>query len=359
MNPPPPFACTYTPSLADLLATLDCTLAISSCQAGKVMLLSPHPGGGGLFQFPRSFLQPMGIAVSGDRLAIATRDQVKLLGNARGLARRYHQRPDTYDSLFIPRAAYHTGALDLHDLCFTPGGLLAVNTSFSCLCRPDPFYNFIPVWQPPFITALAPEDRCHLNGLALAEGAPRWVTALGATDTAEGWRATRHNGGVVVDVPGGEIVARDLPMPHSPRVWHGELHLLLSATGELVRLDPASGRTETITRLPGFARGLARCGDYAFAGVSRLRRNHKFGDLPIASQPPFCGVVAIHLPGGSIVGSIEYKSTCEEIYDVQVLHGTGRSAILREDDPFCTASLSLPDQVFWADEPAGESRRSP
>src|SRR5205085_2915823 len=76
-----------------------------------------------------------------------------------------------------------------------------------------------PRWRPPFITALAAEDRCHLNGLGVVEGQPKYVTALGETDAAGGWRADKPQGGCLIDVPSGEVISRGLSMPHSPR-WH-------------------------------------------------------------------------------------------------------------------------------------------
>ena len=55
--------------------------------------------------------------------------------------------------------------------------------------------------RPPFISAYAAEDRCHLNGLAIVDGQPRYVTALGQSDTRGGWRAGKSNGGIVMSVP--------------------------------------------------------------------------------------------------------------------------------------------------------------
>ena len=50
------------------------------------------------------------------------------------------------------------------------------NTLFSCLAAASPTHTFRPLWRPPFVSRLAPEDRCHLNGLALRDGEPRYVT---------------------------------------------------------------------------------------------------------------------------------------------------------------------------------------
>jgi Domain of unknown function (DUF4915) len=56
-----------------------------------------------------------------------------------------------------------------------------VNAGFSCLCTLDRSASFAPPWRPPFVTALEPTDRCHLNGLAMEGGRPRYVTALVAS----------------------------------------------------------------------------------------------------------------------------------------------------------------------------------
>ena len=81
-----------------------------------------------------------------------------------------------------------------------------VNTLFSCLATLSETHSFAPLWQPPFVSRLAAEDRCHLNGLAMRDGEPRYVTAVAATDVADGWREQRRDGGVVIDVATGEIV---------------------------------------------------------------------------------------------------------------------------------------------------------
>lgn len=127
-------------------------------------------------------------------------------------------------------------------MAFAGPRLLAVNTLFSCLCAIDDRTSFRPLWKPRFITSLAPEDRCHLNGLAMSDGKPRYLTALGATDTACGWRADRLGGGVIIEASTGEVVVSGLAMPHSPRMYDDELYLVSAATGELLRADLQAGR---------------------------------------------------------------------------------------------------------------------
>ena len=192
----PPFSCSHSPNMPELLLRLNCSLAISTYQAGKVIFISASDPQR-LIQLPRSFKKPMGIALKENRMAIATRDEVVILNNTPGLAPNYPKKPNSYDGLFMPRASYFTGELDIHDLHWTAQGLLAVNTRFSCLSLINDQHSFIPVWKPSFIKELKPNDQCHLNGMALLNDLPKYLTALGSTDAPGGWRkgkATRSAG---------------------------------------------------------------------------------------------------------------------------------------------------------------------
>lgn len=348
-QPLPPFSLSCSPNVPELLTQLGCTLAVSTYQAGKVILISARDTEN-LVQLPRSFSKAMGIGLKGHKMAIATKDEVLVLVNSPQLASHYPKQPATYDALFMPRATYYTGQVDIHDLDYgADGTLYAVNTSFSCLIRINDNYSFEPIWQPPFISKLASEDRCHLNGLAMQQGQPRFVTAFGTGDTPQSWRETVTTGGVVMDVGSGEIVLRDVPMPHSPRMYGQELLLLLSATGELVRADLAKGRYEVITRLKGFVRGMAKHGDYLFVGLSRLRQNSStFAKLPIALEAKMAGIAIIHLPSGAQVGHIRYHTSVDEIYDVQVLPGLIRPGILNTLRPEHKLGLATPQATYWA-----------
>jgi uncharacterized protein (TIGR03032 family) len=201
--------------------------------------------------------------------------------------------------------------------------LWVVNTRFSCLCTLHPDYSFLPRWRPPFISALAAEDRCHLNGLAVLDGRPQYVTTLGETDTAGGWRANKSHGGCVIDVPSAAIVARGLSMPHSPR-WHdGRLWLLESGTGGLIVIDCTSGLSKTVAQLPGFTRGLAFAGPFAFIGLSRIRASSAMDGVPLAQcrDELKCGVAVVDVRSGLTVALLEFQTAVEEIFDVQLLPG--------------------------------------
>jgi uncharacterized protein (TIGR03032 family) len=321
--PPTPveFRYSQTDAFPGLLRELNASLVITTYQANK--LLVARATGAGLSMLVRTFDRPMGMAVSSGRLALGTRDQVWHFRDAPDLAPQV-EPAGAHDACFLPRAAHVTGDIGVHELAWSRGGeLWIVNTRFSCLCTLDPDYSFVPRWRPPFITAIAAEDRCHLNGLAILDGRPKYVTALGETDTANGWRANKPRGGCVIDVSSGDFISRGLSMPHSPR-WHdGRLWLLESGTGQLLMIDPVTGQREPIAEVPGFARGLALCGPYAFVGLSRIRATSAMDGVPLAARRDElkCGVAVVDLAAGGVCGMLEFQSAVEEIFDVQLLAG--------------------------------------
>lgn len=312
------FHYTQTDSFVSLLRQLGASLLVSTYQANK--LLVARAEGDGLSMLVRTFDRPMGLAVDARRLMIGTRDRIWTLRNAPDIAARV-EPSGRHDACYLPRSCHVTGDIGVHELAWAGDELWVVNTRFSCLCTLDPDYSFVPRWRPPFITALAAEDRCHLNGLAIVDGLPRYVTALGETDTAGSWRSHKPQGGCVLDTPTGEIVARGLSMPHSPR-WHdGRLWILESGTGRLVLVDPATGRRQGVADLAGFARGLALCGPYAFVGLSRIRESSAMDGVPLAERREQlkCGVAVVDLRSGQMIGLLEFQTAVEEIFDVQLL----------------------------------------
>ena len=247
----------------------------------------------------RTFDRPMGLAVDGGRLALGCREQMWEFRNAPAIAPRV-EPAGQHDACFMPRSSHVTGDIGVHELAWAGDELWVVNTRFSCLCTLDPDYSFVPRWRPPFVTALAADDRCHLNGLAIVDGQPKYVTALGETDTPNGWRANKAQGGCLMEVSSGEVISRGLSMPHSPR-WHdGRLWLLESGTGQLVLVDPATRQRQTVAELPGFARGLALCGPYAFVGLSKIRPTSAMDGVPLAERRDElkCGVAVVDLHSG-------------------------------------------------------------
>lgn len=343
-----PFTCSFSPQLPELLLKLNCSIAISTYQANKLVFISPVDENR-VTQLPRDFTKPMGFEIIGDKMILATKDEVHYFENSKELAAHYPNKKNTYDSLFLPRTTFYSGQVDMHDVALGNDGIWAINTSFSCLCQVTGNFNFIPKWQPKFISKLVSEDRCHLNGLVMLNGKPKYVTALGTTDTIQGWRENIVNGGVLIDVETNEIILDKLPMPHSPLLHNGELYMLLSASGELVKVNVKEKKYEVLKKLDGFCRGMDVCGDYLFVAMSKLRKNSStFAKLPFADKAGTAGIKVIHLPTKAIVGEFVYQSSVEEIYALKILKNSIRPNILNTANPLHKYSLSIPGSTFWA-----------
>ena len=358
MNPPPPFSYSYTPNIPELLLGLKCSIAISTYQTGKVVIFSAQDQNQ-LIQLPRTFNKPMGMAKRGHQWAVATNDSIVVTGNAPGLAANYRPNPNTYDSLYIPRASYYTGPLDIHDIQYSSEGLLGVNTMFSTVCRINDEFSFEPIWQPKWISQLKPEDRCHLNGLALdKEAKPKYISALGQGDQPRSWKEGMLQGGVLIDIESDEIVLSNLPVPHTPRIYEDGIWMLLSATGELIKVDKANGKYEVITQLNGFARGMDRIGDYLFIATSKLRPNSSlFKEAPVARRAVTCGITVVYIPSGKPCGHITYQTSVEELYDLIILNGDLRPNILNLEKGFHTSSVVTKDEVFWSNPQEREAQQ--
>jgi uncharacterized protein (TIGR03032 family) len=308
-------------------------IAFTTYQAGKLFLLGLRPDGR-LSVFERSFPRCMGLAVSEDgrSLALAMQNRIQRFDNVLAAGETAN---DGHDAVYAPHADWVTGDLDVHDLGWgTDGRPVFVNTLFACLATVSDSHSFRPLWMPPFISRLAAEDRCHLNGLAMEAGQPRFVTAVSRSDVADGWRDKRRDGGVVIDVESGEIVAGGLSMPHSPRLHDGKLWLLNSGTGDFGYVEPASGRFEPVAFCPGYARGLAFAGNHAVIGLSLSRDNRTFAGLGLEEAlaardvQARCGLAVIDLASGDMTGWARIEGLVRELYDVAALPGVRRPSAI-------------------------------
>ncbi|MES2264889.1 MAG: TIGR03032 family protein [Pseudomonadota bacterium] len=314
------------------LAEQNLSIALTTYQIGKLFFLGLKPSGE-LSVFERSFNRCMGLCqTAGDNgLYMSTLYQIWRFENLFEPG----QRQDGYDRLYLPQLAYTTGDLDVHDMAVgVDGKLVFVNTLFGCLATLSDTHSFKPLWQPPFISKLAAEDRCHLNGLAMQDGSPAYVTATSTSDVADGWRDHRADGGVVIDVRSNEIVLRGLSMPHSPRWHNGKLWLLDSGTGYFGYADLDAGRFVPVCFCPGYLRGLSFHGDYALVGLSKPRHNKTFQGLALDANlkqrnaEPRCGLQVIDLRSGDAVHWLRMEGVVDELYDVVALPGVRRPMAL-------------------------------
>ena len=311
---------------ASWLNEVGASLAFTTYQAGKLFFIGCQADGR-LSIFERSLPRCMGMFAQGGSLWVTSLFQLFRFENALEPG----QDHDGYDRLYLPQMAYITGDLDIHDLALNgEGSLIFVNTLFSCLATTSETHSFVPVWKPPFVTRLAAEDRCHLNGLAMADGQARYVTAVAETDLADGWRDHRGDGGVIIHVETGEIVARGLSMPHAPRVYRDKLWLHNSGAGYFGTVEPKDGTFQPVAFCPGYLRGLAFIGNYAVVGLSKSRKNKSFSGLELDENlskhkvEPRCAIYVIDLRTGDVAHWLRIEGVVEELYDVVVLPGVRR-----------------------------------
>jgi uncharacterized protein (TIGR03032 family) len=337
-----PLRSVYTQSFPEFLNQLGSSMIVSTYQTGK--LITARYDGGQLNTHFRNFPRPMGLAVAPGRIAIGTRAEVLDYRNFPAVAPKV-EPTGKHDACFLPRNKHFTGDIRIHEIEFARGELWLVATNFSCLATIDAEHSFIPRWKPPFISALASEDRCHLNGLCVIDDEPRYVTALGETDAPGGWRENKASGGILMDIETGEIVLTGLSMPHSPRWYEDRLWVLESGKGTLSVADLDAGTVETVAELPGFTRGLLFAGGLAFIGLSQVRETATFGGLPLMERldERLCGVWAVNPQSGQIVGFLRFEELVQEVFDVALLPGVRYPEIAEEGSDAATNSFVLPD----------------
>jgi uncharacterized protein (TIGR03032 family) len=349
MDGPPPLAAVHSTNFPALLKQLGASLVLTTYQAGKLALVREE--GEQLNTHFRAFPTPMGLALAGDRLAVGTTSQVWEYVDVPSVAAQLDP-PGRHDACFLPRASHVTGNIHIHEMAWGSGGeLWVVNTRFSCLCTLDGSASFTPRWRPPFVTAVDSTNRCHLNGLAMVDGRPRYVTALGESDVPTGWRANKATGGILIDVESGEVMTRGLSMPHSPRWYGGRLWICESGAGTFGFIDRNTLEYEPIALLPGFTRGLDFAGALAFVGLSQVRESAVFSGIPIverlSERERTCGVCAIDLTCGQPVAVLRFDTRVHEIFAVTVLQGRRYPELLYTHDGVVENSFVVPDAALF------------
>ncbi len=344
---PKPLQSSHTENFPQLLDQLGISLLVTTYQAGKLVVV--RADGEHANTHFRDFQVPMGLAANARRFALGTRNQIWEFQNAPAVSGQL-EPAGRHDAVYVPRRCYVTGNIFVHEMAWADDELWIVNTRFSCLCVRDPHYSFVPRWQPPFITALAPEDRCHLNGLGIKDGRPSFVTALGLTDTAAGWGQNKKDGGILMEVPSGEVLLRGLSMPHSPRWFAGKLWLLESGTGSIGVVDRDKGRYEKLTRVPGFTRGLDFFGRLAFIGLSQVRQTAIFSKIPITERlmERTCGIWVVDIVSGQAIAGLRFEDGVEEIFAVHVLPGVRFPEVIPDNSTLINDSFVLPDKGLQA-----------
>jgi uncharacterized protein (TIGR03032 family) len=346
--------------MADWLISNKTSFAFTSYQTGQLFLVGITADNKVSFN-QQNFQRAMGVCYTPGRLYLGSLFQVWRLENMLMPGQIGNKQ---FDMVLIPRNAQTVGDVDVHEVGIDTGGhVLFVNTKYSCLAQLDLVHSFKPIWKPPFISKLVGEDRCHLNGLAMDGGKPRFLTAVSRSDTVNGWRERRHEGGVLIEVETGRIVTDQLSMPHSPRVHDGKVYVLDSGRGQLVRVDPESGEKTDIAFCPGFLRGLSIHNGHAIVTISKPRDGSFSGlaldgEMEKRDSEPWCGVLVINLANGDIAEWIRLDGHIVELFDVAAMPGVrcpmsiGPNTIeIRNTHSFNAAALDAPAEEVKA-EPA-------
>ncbi|MEM8670997.1 MAG: TIGR03032 family protein [Planctomycetota bacterium] len=364
MSQDQPLRSVHTSNLPEILDHFGVSVMVTTYQAGRLVILRSQ--GGVLNTHFRSFDKPMGLAITGGRLAIGAGTSIWEFHNLPAVCTRLSENPENeneasksdspvdpiHDACFLPRTTHWTGDIQIHEMAWVGKGneadLWFVNTRFSCLCRRSDVYSFEPVWRPSFIQQYVPGDCCHLNGLGLREGRPRYVTALGETGDVAGWRENKANGGILMDLEQNEVICRELSMPHSPRWYRDRLWLLESGTGSFGYIDAQTGTYHAIASLPGFTRGLTFTGPLAWIGLSQVRESAVFGGIPIAEralEERACGVWVINIETQQTVGFVKFEDAVQEIFAVEIMPAR-YPELVNEDRELLGGSFELPDAAL-------------
>ncbi|HEY2034705.1 MAG TPA: TIGR03032 family protein [Rhizomicrobium sp.] len=324
-----------SPNFAQWLGALDVSLVFTAYQSSKLVFVGRELESEKLtFSEGNNILRCMGLGVhaSGRALTVATKNQLVRFDNRVPPALTY----EGHDAIFAPHRVWVTGYLDTHDVAMMANkSLLFVNTAYSCVATVIDGYSFRPFWQPPFISALEHEDRCHLNGMAVANDRPYFATAVSDTDTPKGWADRMADGGVLLDVVSGATLMNGLSMPHSPRIHNGRLWMLQTGLGALGWVDLATREFHQIAFCPGFARGLAFFGDYAVVCLSLPRSDEKdFSHLPLGKaleergEEPRCGLMVVDIRNGETVAWLTATVGARELFDVGFLPGARNPRVI-------------------------------
>ena len=335
----------FDKSIPKILFENNLNVVFSTYQAGRLMMIGSSDGYN-IHQTPVSYKKPMGIAVEENRIAVASFDEISFFTSNDHVIETSNLKK--FDRMYLYRASYNTNTLDIHDIHFDKTGLWGVNTMFSCLCKFTLSSSFTPKWKPPFISEIAPEDRCHLNGLALENNAPKYVTALSSTNYKDGWRKDIMNTGIVMDVTTNEILCENLGMPHSPRIIDGELYFLESARGKLFKWNADTKEKELVYNFKRFIRGIKHYKGILFIAFSKIRESSKsFQKVEVKENSTNAGFTIFDLRTKTPYGELLYNTTIDEIYDINIIEGCNKPGMVTKSNKNNKSIIVTPQNVYW------------
>lgn len=342
----------YSNSLPKILKKLNGSLVFSTYQANRLIFLS-SPDGEKLIKYAKSFDKPMGIAFDEkkSKIALASKTCIDVFTSSEALAKNYPEKKNKFDYLFIPQVKYHTGYLDTHEMEYgSDGELYFVNTMFSCISKLSAEKHFEFYWKPYFIKELTPTDQCHLNGMAMKDGKPAYVTIFERKTSTFGWKKSKGDGGLLMDVNSNKVILDNLQMPHSPVYFDNKIYFLSSGSGTVNCYDIKTKETKLICRMNTFVRGLQVIDNYLIVAASKMREGIKetLQHLNYKSEDTYCGIYIIDRFSGKKIGGISYVDLVSEIFDVKLLNNIKVPAILNDNDTLSDKNIMAdPNLNFW------------
>lgn len=310
------------------LRSVNSSFLISSYKTHKVfsigVIKDPSDSRDKLSLWITHFNRPMGIHTTPKTIWVSSSGNIWRYENAGSYDDEGETKLGHFDANYIPRMAYFSNDIDAHDICVDQdGNPYYCSALFSCVCTPSVDHSFKVYWKPPWITKIAPEDRCHLNGICSRDGEPRYITAVSQSNIKGAWREKRVGHGIAYDIKENQIVCEGLTMPHSPRWAHDKLWILDAGTGYFGYVDFETKKFVRKVFIPGYLRGLSFVGKrYAVVGSSQDRHEQTFQGLPLGETlkkegiSAKCGISVINLDNFDIIHSLTFYSPADELYDV-------------------------------------------
>lgn len=333
-------------SFAHVLKQNDATIILSTYQAGRLIFLSSADGTHVDIQAVHA-RKPMGVSFDAKRMAVACLNSIEIYSADNSIGNRSPHSFQNFNEFFVPRINYVTGHLDLHDIHLHPKGIFGINTQFNCISAFTIDHNFIPVWKPFFIDDIVPEDRCHLNGMAVFKNVPMYATALGKNNTEGSWRENITDGGILIDIAKNEIIHHNLAMPHSPRMINGFLYFIESATGVINKMDIRTKELTTFCNTGAFSRGLDSINDLIIVGRSKARATSKtFEKLDAGIKNNNAGIDIYSKKSGEKIAGLSFGAIVDEIYDVRVITG-GKFGMYGMQGTDVFEPIVTPNLSFW------------
>lgn len=355
------FSSTYTDNLPKIFNKLNITLAVTSYQTARLIFVKSD--GEKLETEFKQYPRPMGIYADANRITLGTFTEVLEFRRSDDILEKIKagdldqeenfskkvlekdkekmeelikyrkeelEEVKKSDALYLPRASITTGMINIHDIAWGEEGLWVVNSTFSCLSTLSPDHSFVARWKPPFISELLPEDRCHLNGMAMKDGKPKYVTTFNRFDEKDSWTKENRHDGTLIDIESNEILLEGLIMPHSPRYHKGFVYVCESGTGKIWKYNPRTKEKTELIKLQGFTRGVNFYGGLMFVGLSKSRASQIKNPIPLSKEyeETFSGIWVINLEDGSEIGYIKFEGDVDQIYDIAVIPNATQASLL-------------------------------